>query len=84
MIRIFFLLSLILVSCSHTPTPFCSCMEAGRTLNEAMIKVEKTEINAAVKAEIEKLKKEQLALCEDFQFMDGSKMLELQKECENE
>jgi hypothetical protein len=49
-----------------------------------MIKLEKTEINATVKSEIEKLKKEQKALCEDFQFMDGSKMLELQKECENE
>jgi hypothetical protein len=59
-------------------------MEAGKNLNEALIKVEKSGINASVKSEIEKLKKEQLLLCEDFQFMDGSKMLELKKECDNE
>ena len=82
--RILFILSLIIVSCSHTPTPFCSCMEAGKNLNEALIKVEKSGINTSVKSEIEKLKKEQLLLCEDFQFMGGSKMLELKKECDNE
>jgi hypothetical protein len=62
-------------------------MEAGRNLNEAMLKVDETGINpnhASVKSEIEKLKKVQTTQCKDFQFMEGSKMLELQKECETE
>ncbi len=76
--------SLFLLSCSNSKTPFCSCIEAGNQLNDAMTKVYTKDVTLSEKKNIEKLKKEQEQLCSEFQFMDGAQMLELQKKCENE
>ena len=76
-------IGLTFISCSKSKTPFCSCMEAGDKLNDAMKDVYNKDVSASEKKNIENLKIEQEKLCFEFQIMDGAKMLELQKECEN-
>jgi hypothetical protein len=74
--------SLFLLSCSNSNTPFCSCIEAGNQLNVAMKDVYTKDITSSEKKNIERLKKEQEKLCSEYKYMDGAKMLELKKECE--
>ncbi len=83
-LRLFLFTSLLyLTSCSDSQTPFCSCIEAGNRLNIALKDVYTKDNTYSEKNNIEKLKKEQDKLCADYKFMDGAKMLELQKECVN-
>jgi hypothetical protein len=74
--------SLFLLSCSNSNTPFCSCIEAGNQLNVAMEGVYTKDITSSEKKNIERLKKEQEKLCSEYKYMDGTKMLELKKDCD--
>lgn len=73
---------LILASCSSKDEQFCNCLKAGDELNTFSSKLfDNKVITPELHRKMQTLKAAKTKACQNYQTMDGKKMLELKEEC---
>ncbi len=75
---------LLLASCSHKDEQFCTCLSAGKELNEYTQQFFEKEPSKEDEIKIFDLKAKKTEACKDYQMMAGDKMRQKKADCENQ
>lgn len=74
---------ILLTACgTNTDSSICDCLKAGDKLNNLSSELLTREVTKEDEVKMKELKSAKNEKCKDFQSMDGKKMIELKKECE--
>lgn len=81
MVRIL-LFALVLASCSSEQTPFCKCVESGKTLSDYSAKLFNKEVSSDDEVVMTELRAEKDKDCKAFENLADDKIQALKEECE--